>query len=44
MKCIESIIEGNIEYNEWTEDDVAYVEIDYEKSAKNIMEEIMRRL
>lgn len=43
-KKIQNLLEGNIEYNEWVEDDIAYVEIDYEKSAENIIDEIMRKL
>ena len=41
---IQNLLEGNIEYTEWVEDDIAYVEIDYEKSANNIVDEIMRQL
>lgn len=41
---IQTLLEGNIEYTEWVEDDIAYVEIDYEKSANNIVDEIMRQL
>lgn len=41
---IQYLLEGNIEYTEWVEDDIAYVEIDCEKSAGNIVDEIMRQL
>ena len=41
---IQNLLEGNIEYTEWAEDNIAYVEIDYEKSAGNIVDEIMRQL
>lgn len=41
---IQNLLEGNIEYTEWAEDNIAYVEIDYEKSACNIIDEIMRQL
>ena len=41
---IQYLLEGNIEYTEWVEDDIAYVEIDCEKSAGNIVDEIMRLL
>lgn len=43
-KKIQNFLEGNIEYNKWVEDDVAYVEIDYEKSAGNIVDEILNQL
>ena len=36
-KKIQNLLEGNIEYNAWVEDDIAYVEIDYKKSAENIV-------
>ena len=39
-----NLLEGNIEYTEWVEDDIAYVVIDYVKSANNIVDEIMRQL
>ena len=41
---IQNLLEGNIEYTEWVEDDIAYVEIDYEKSASSIVDELMRKL
>ena len=41
---IQYLLEGNIEYTEWVEDDIAYVEIDCEKSAGNIVDEMMRQL
>ena len=41
---IQTLLEDNIEYTEWVEDDIAYVEIDYEKSANNIVDEIVRQL
>lgn len=43
-KKIQTLLEDNIEYTEWVEDDVAYVEINYEESADNIVDEIMRQL
>lgn len=41
---IQNLLEGNIEYTEWVEDDIVYVEIDYEKSAENIVDELIRQL
>lgn len=40
LRTIKSLLKGNIVWDAWAEDDVPYVEINYDETAKNILNEI----